>query len=105
MQLLGSIMGYDFSKKFIDTNAMDDYRSIDPDTTKRYGSKVKAMLISNREYQHCFDKLNSSRTMKHPPLSGRIFLGYLVVRNLGTKNEYETWIPDHVFEEIYERID
>lgn len=94
-------MGYDFSKKFMDSSAMDDYVSIDPETTKKYGSIVKAMPLSNREYQHRFDKLSSSRKMKPPPSSGRIFGGYLVVRNLGEAGQYETWIPEHGFEEVY----
>ena len=94
-------MGYDFSKKFMDVNAMDDYIFIDPEASKKYGPKVKAMALSNREYQHRFDKLSSSRTMKPPPSSGRIFLGYLVVRNFGKSNQYETWMPDHGFDDVY----
>ncbi len=94
-------MGYDFSKKFMDVNAMDDYVSIDPEVSEKYGRTVKAMALSNREYQHRFDKLSASRTMRSPPRSGRIFPGYLVVRNFGKSNQYETWIPDDGFDEIY----
>jgi len=94
-------MGYDFSKKFIDSNAMDSYSSIDTETTKRFGKRVKAMPLSNVDYKQRFHKLKSSRTMKSPPSCGRIFLGYIVVRNLHTNKEYETWMPDHVFDEIY----
>ncbi len=97
-------MGYDFSKKFIDSNAMDDYLSTCPKTTKKYGAIVKGMFLSNREYQHRFDKLSSSRKMMPPPLSGRIFGGYLVVRCLGTAGQYETWIPEEGFEEVYKPI-
>ena len=43
--------------------------------------------------------------MKPPPSCGRIFPGYLVVRNLGKSDQYETWMPDHVFDELYERIE
>jgi hypothetical protein len=39
--------------------------------------------------------------MKPEPSHSRIFPGYLVVRKIDTKSEYETWMPDHVFEEIY----
>lgn len=95
-------MSFDHSKKLMDVNAMDEYLCIDPKIAKKYGRTVRAISISNREYQHRYDKLNSTRVMKEPPLSGRIFLGYLVVRNFGQPNQYETWIPDHAFEEIYE---
>jgi len=94
-------MGYDFSKKFMDVNAMDEYVSIVPEVSKKYGSTVKAMALSNREYQHRFDKLSASRAMQSPPSSGRIFSGYLVVRNLGKSNQYETWIPEDGFIEVY----
>ena len=97
-------MGYDFSKKYMDKSAMDKYRATDASISKKYGSFVRAISISNREYQHRYDKLSDSREMKPPPSSGRIFLGYLVIRNLGSEKEYETWIPDHAFEEIYERV-
>jgi hypothetical protein len=30
-------------------------------------------------------------------------LGYLVVRKLGTPDQYETWMPGKVFEELYEK--
>ena len=98
-------MGYDFTKKLIDKFAMQEYRAKDPTVRKRYGNIVRAIEISNREYQHRYDKLSTSRSMREPPSSGRIFPGYLVVRNLGTENEYETWIPDHGFEEAYEPIE
>ncbi len=96
-------MGYDYSKQYMDKFAMDEYRAIDTDVKKRYGNVVRAIPLSNREFQHRYDKLSNSRKMKPPPSSGRIFAGYLVVRNIGSKNEYETWIPDHAFEEIYEK--
>lgn len=28
-------------------------------------------------------------------------MGYLVVRKCGTEHEYETWMPGHVFDELY----
>ena len=27
--------------------------------------------------------------------------GYLVVRRIGTAGQYETWMPDQIFEELY----
>lgn len=94
-------MEYDSSKQYIDANAISEYISTDKDTTKKYGLKVRAISISNREYQRRFDKLNSSRKMRPPPSNNRIFPGYLVIRNIGKSSEYETWLPDDVFEEIY----
>ena len=98
-------MGYDYSKKYMDKAAMDEYVAIVANISKRYGKFVRAVPISNREYQHRYDKLNESRDMKEPPSSGRIFSGYLVVRNINSKDEYETWIPDHAFEEIYTKLE
>jgi hypothetical protein len=43
--------------------------------------------------------------MKKPPSCGRYFSGFLVVRNLGRKNQYETWMPEVVFEELYKKIE
>jgi hypothetical protein len=98
-------MGYDFSKKYMDKSAMDKYQATDTNAAKRYGTFVRAIPVSNREYQHRYDKLSDSRAMKPPPSSGRIFAGYLVIRSLDSKDEYETWIPDHAFEAIYERME
>lgn len=98
-------MGYDYSKKYMDKWAMDSFAALDMETAGRYGKLVQAVYISNREYQHRYDKLKDSRTMKPPPLSGRIFPGYLVIRKLGTKQEYETWIPDEAFQEMYKLVE
>ena len=83
---------------------MDKYIATDGDVSKRYG-RIRAIPISNCEYQHRYDKLSESRKMKPPPLSGRIFAGYLAIRNLDSETEYETWIPDDAFEEIYAKAD
>ena len=98
-------MGYDFAKKFMDKFAMEEYRAIDASVGRKYGAIVRAIEISNREYRHRYDKLNTSRNMKPPPSSERIFPGYLVVRKFGTPEEYETWIPDDGFEESYELVE
>ena len=84
---------------------MDEYVATDAEVSKRYGHIIRAIPISNREYRHRYDKLNNSREMKHPPSSDRIFPGYLVVRNLGSRTEYETWIPDDAFDDIYTKTE
>lgn len=99
-------MSYDHSKKFLDKYAMDSFVATDSAVAKKYGETVRAIQISNREYWHRYEKLSDSRTMKPPPGSWRrIFPGYLVVRKLDTALEYETWIPEDGFNEMYERID
>ena len=97
--------GYDFNKPYTKKSDLSIFIASDKETRKRYGNHVKALFLSNREYQFRYDKFHKQHKMKKPPLSGRIFGGYLVVRNLNTTNEYETWIPDHAFEEIYKESD
>jgi hypothetical protein len=85
----------------VHSRAMESYNCIESEEAKLYCAVVRAMQLSNREYQHRYDKLRKAINMKKPPSSGRIFSGYLVVRNLDKKSEYETWMPDNVFDEIY----
>jgi len=66
-----------------------------------YGPVVKASQISNIDYKMRYGKLGSKQVMQLPPSCGRIFMGYVVVRKLGTQEQYETGMPDHVFEELY----
>jgi len=77
------------------------FDALDRDTARRYGPKVKAAPMANVDYKVRFQKWSASRTMKPPPSCGRIFAGYLVVRQLGTAGQYETWIPGEAFDEIY----
>lgn len=98
-------MSFDHSRKMMDKHAMEKFIATSSEIAKKYGKVVRAVSVSNREYQHRFDTLSKSRNMKPPPSSGRIFPGYLVVRNLDTSEEYETWIPDHAFEEIYQKAE
>lgn len=84
---------------------MDIYETSDRDIIKRYGKRVRAIEMTNREYGHRYSKLHDSRKMKSPPSSGRIFPGVFVVRNLDTDSEYETWMPDDVFDEIYSKVE
>jgi hypothetical protein len=88
-------------RPFIAQEHMSLFDAIDRDTSRRYGPKVKAAGVSNVDYKIRFSKLSSSQTMSPPPSCGRIFPGYVVVRKLGTPDQYETWMPDHVFEELY----
>jgi len=92
---------YDFDRPFISEVAMPLYAAIDADVAARYGRTVRATKLSNVEYKVRFGRLKRDNNMKPPPSCGRIFGGYLVIRNLGSPAQYETWMPEHVFEEIY----
>jgi len=83
---------------------MESFTALPKDVALKYGKTVKAMQLSNREYKHRFSRLAGQNNMKPPPGSEiHIMPGYLVVRKLGSPEQYETWMPDHVFEEIYEK--
>jgi hypothetical protein len=94
------VSGYDFNRPFIDQASLALYVAVTR-AASRYGKTVRAAQLSNVEYQMRFAKLKRSNRMRPPPSCGRIFMGYLVVRNLGKPDQYETWMPDHVFEETY----
>lgn len=93
---------YNFDRPFISQEAMAVYCATDAETASRYGRRVKATPLSNAEYRTRFFRDSAANNMRGPPDGGRIFPGYLVVRKLGTKDQYETWMPDDVFEDIYE---
>lgn len=93
-------------RPYVSLEQMVVYSARDADTAKKYGATVKVAELSNRDYGYRFSRYSSSRKMQPPPSSHmHIFLGYLVVRKLGTPSQYETWMPDHVFDELYEPLD
>ena len=92
---------YDFERPFIDHAEMNVFVTDDSKTKLAFGPAVRAAELSNVEYKHRFQRLGSANNMKPPPSTGRIFSGYVVVRRLGTPAQYETWMPDHVFENLY----
>lgn len=90
-------------RPFIALEQMAAYCARDRETAEKYGTVVKAAEISNRDYGYRYHKFSASRTMKPPPSAHmHIYLGYLVVRKLGTSTQYETWMPSGVFNELYE---
>ena len=97
------VMPYDFNRPFIKRKDLGKYNAIDKTVARRFGSIVLATELSNKEYKIRFGEMHNEVRMRPPPSSERIFAGYLVVRRLGTPHEYETWIPDHGFEESYEQ--
>jgi hypothetical protein len=94
--------GYDYDRPFVSQMALQAYTAIDATEGARYGKTVKAAPLSNIEYKTRYSHLESENNMKPPPSCGRIFMGYLVVRKYGTPEQYETWMPEHVFEELYQ---
>ncbi len=92
---------YDPDRPFFDDESCESFFAIDPKIARRYGKIVKARELANMEYKYRYQKLKSEKNMKPPPSTGRIFTGYLVVRSLGTADQYETWMPDHVFRELH----
>ena len=92
---------YDYDRPYISQTDMGTYVATDGDTASQYGRTVRATELSNVEYKTRFGRFADSNNMKAPPSCGRIFMGYLVVRRMGTKHQYETWMPDHAFEEVY----
>jgi hypothetical protein len=94
-------MTFDFDRPFIAQDAMRTYQAIDSEIASRYGPTVRATDLSNREYGERFKRFGQSSNMKPPPSAERIFAGYLVVRRVGTREQYETWMPCHVFEDQY----
>jgi hypothetical protein len=89
-------------RPFVAVEQMKHYTARDRETARKYGATVKAAEISNRDYKYRYDKYSSSRTMQPPPSSHiHIYLGFLVVRKLDTVDQYETWMPSHLFDELY----
>ena len=99
-----SMSGYDFDRPMMGIESMDVYEAIDKETAKRFGKTIRAASLANVEYKIRYGKLRDEQNMKPPPSSSRIFPGYIVVRNLGRKNQYETWMPDTVFEDLYQKV-
>lgn len=97
--------GYDFNRPLISEQALERFVAVNKDIASRYGKYVKAIELSNIEYKIRYGKLKGKNNMKPPPSCGRIFPGYLVIRKLGQSEQYETWMPDHVFEEFYKKYE
>lgn len=94
---------YDYNRPYIDYEEFKTFRAIDPEVAAEYGATVIATELSNSEYNSRYAKLSKKNNMKNPPGAGRHkFMGWLVVRRYGTSRQYETWMPDHAFEECYE---
>ena len=94
---------YDYDRPFIAQAELQTYAALESSEARKYGKTVRAAELSNIEYKTRFARLGKENNMRPPPSCGRIFMGYLVVRKMGSPDQYETWMPDHVFEEIYQK--
>jgi len=96
-----AVSGYDYDRPYVGQEALLNYTAKDAVTAARYGKTVKAIQLSNSEYNSRFNRLSNQYNMKPPPDRGRIFSGYLFVRKLGTAEQYETWMPEEAFDDLY----
>ena len=92
---------FDFNKCYLEEAEMQVFEAFDSEVAAKYGRQVRAVELSNTEYDRRYQRMAEARNMKPPPSHLRIFPGYLVVRRLGRTNQYETWMPDHAFEDCY----
>ncbi len=90
-------------RPYIQEQDMVLFETVDAETASIYGAIVRAAKISNVDYKMRYAKFHAGASMKPPPSCGRIFMGYVVIRRLGRSDQYETWMPDHVFEEFYSK--
>ena len=98
-------MSHDFDKPFREVSAMGTFMARSKADARRFGRYIKALEISNREYSHRFVRFAEQHQMKPPPSSViHTISGYLVVRRLGTPEQYETWMPCEAFEELYAAV-
>lgn len=81
---------------------MRRFRAKDATVSDGYGPIVLATKMTNREYGDRFNRLGDTRVMKAPPGASRVFAGWLVVRRLETPEQYETWMQEMAFEDLYE---
>lgn len=96
---------FEFNKCYLEEAEMQVFEAIDSDIAAKYGRHVRAVELSNTEYDRRYQRMAKARNMKPPPSHLRIFSGYLVVRRLGGANQYETWMADHDFEDCYRLSD
>lgn len=95
-------MEHDFNRPYQDVDSMNAFLAIQKHIAAKFGQTIKAMELSNREYQQRYDRMAKSNNMRPPPGSSfHIMSGFLVVRRLGSPDQYETWMPNIVFEELY----
>ncbi len=96
-----AVSSFDFDRPFIDAATLPLYRALDAETASRYGAFAKAIPMANFEYTARHARFSRTASMRPPPNSARKFPGFLVVRKIGRRDEYETWMPEAVFSDLY----
>lgn len=94
-------MAFGVNQPFVDPSTLPHFVTDDEETASLYGPRVRAIEMSNVDYSIRYEKMSTEHKMKPPPRHGRIFHGYLVIRNIDTKRQYETWMTPEVFEDLY----
>lgn len=94
-------MTFDYHRPLLPQGKMGRFVARDKETATRYGRVVLAAEMSNAQYAERHQHLAEANNMRPPPSHHRIFSGYVVVRRIGHSDRYETWMPEHVFAEIY----
>lgn len=93
--------GYDFERPYLEHATMQRCEARDDTTADAYGRIVLAAELTNMDYQLRFQRLSGTRAMKTPPVAKQVLAGHLVVRHPGQADAYETWMPAHVFVDLY----
>lgn len=62
-----------------------------------HGTTVLALEMSSADYDRRYTLLAARHCMKEPRNYRGLHRGFLVVRNVGTTEVYETWMARHVF--------
>jgi len=76
-------MAYDLNRPLINRSALPLYVAVDSNVASDYGSKVRAVEMSNAEYDVRYKKNAATSRMKPPPSHHRIFLAISSCVNLG----------------------
>jgi hypothetical protein len=98
---------YEKYRPFTSQNSIETFVAfvaIEVDTILDWGQHIRATEFSNVDYKIRFERLESRNNMKAPPRCDIVSSGYLVVGNPGAREQFEDWIPDHEFDELYEKI-
>ena len=95
---------YDNCRPLTSQKLTESFVAIDVTTKLDHGQHVGAIELSSFEYKIRFGKLQVRNNMKVPTVCESDVPGYLVVGKPGTRKQYETWLPDHIFEGLYKKV-
>lgn len=85
-------------------NRFMSFVAINVDALLDHGQHVRAIELSNVDYKIRFDRLGIRNNMNAPPDCQNFTSGYLLIGKPGARNQFEDWLPDHEFENIYKKV-